>query len=441
MPFDVQFLKVFDGVLMLFERAKAVFPGGVNSPARALKHLLSPLVAKGASGPYLYTDRGRLVDFCLAFGAIILGHAHPKVRRAVEEQLARGWIYALLTEEEVLFAEKIRAHVPSVEKMRFVNSGTEATMNAVRLARGFTKRDYIIKFDGNFHGSHDYVLVKAGSGAATWGIPTSAGIPSDVVKMTVVVPYNDVDAFVKAVREVGDRLAAVIVEPIAGNYGLILPEVEFLKALREETERVGALLIFDEVITGFRVGLGGAQGLYGIVPDLTTLGKVIGGGFPIGVFGGKSFIMDLVAPQGPVYNAGTFNAHPVSIAAGLAVLEELERGQVYSIANDAARRMAEGIRDLAERAGFDVVVKHIASMFQFYFKKGDVKTPQDVRESNEKLYLKLHELAIEHGVYLAPSQFEVNFTSVAHTAEVVEEALGALEKAFRELRREVGGNS
>lgn len=378
------------------------------------------------------------MDYCLAFGAVILGHAHPRVRRAVEEQLGRGWIYALLTEQEVEFAERIKRHMPSVEKMRIVNSGTEATMNAIRLARGFTKRDVLIKFDGNFHGSHDYVLVKAGSGAATWGVPTSAGIPQDVVKLTVVVPYNDTDAFVKAAREVGDRLAAVIVEPVAGNYGLIIPDLEFLKALREETERAGALLIFDEVITGFRLGLSGAQGRFGIRPDLTTSGKVIGGGFPIGIFGGRSDVMDLVAPSGPVYNAGTYNAHPVSVAAGLAVLAELETGEPYRVADEAAQRLAKAVEDAAGRAGFDVVVKQVASMFQFYFKKGDVKTPQDVRESDERLYLKLHEIALRHGVYMAPSQYEVNFTSAAHTREVVEETVAALEESFKELKREVG---
>jgi len=423
---------------MLFERAKQVFPGGVNSPARALKHLPTPLVAKGASGPYLYTDRGRLVDYCLAFGAVILGHAHPRVKKAVEEQLERGWIYALLTEQEVEFAERIKRHMPSLEKMRIVNTGTEATMNAIRLARGFTKRDVLIKFDGNFHGSHDYVLVKTGSGAATWGIPTSAGIPQDVVKLTVVVPYNDIDAFIKAVKEVGDRLAAVIVEPVAGNYGLIIPDLEFLKALREETERVGALLIFDEVITGFRLGLSGAQGRFGIRPDLTTLGKVVGGGFPIGIFGGRADVMELVAPSGPVYNAGTYNAHPVSVAAGLAVLAELETGEPYRVADEAAQRLAKAVEDAAGRASFDVVVKQIASMFQFYFKKGDVKTPQDVRESDERLYLKLHEIALRHGVYLTPSQYEVNFTSAAHTREVVEQTIAALEEAFKQLKREVG---
>jgi glutamate-1-semialdehyde 2,1-aminomutase len=418
----------------IWERAKAVFPGGVNSPARALKHLAKPLVALGADGPYLYTDRGRLVDFCSAFGAIILGHNNPKVREAVERQLRSGWIYALLTEQEVALAEKVRSHMTSLRKIRFVNTGTEATMNAIRLARGYTKRDVIIKFDGNFHGSHDYVLVKAGSGAATWGVPTSAGIPADVVKLTVVVPYNDVEAFVRAVKEVGDRLAAVIAEPVAGNYGLIIPDIEFLKALREETERAGAVLIFDEVITGFRLGLSGAQGHFGVRPDLTTLGKVLGGGFPIGAFGGREEIMDLLAPQGPVYNAGTYNAHPVSIAAGLAVLEELETGRPYEIANRAAERMARGIEDIAGRYGFDVVVKQISSMFQLYFKRGDVKTPDDVRRSDERLYLKLHEIALRHGLYLAPSQYEVNFTTSAHAQEVVERALGSLEESFKELK-------
>ncbi|MEZ0247892.1 MAG: glutamate-1-semialdehyde 2,1-aminomutase [Thermoproteus sp.] len=419
----------------LWTRAKAAFPGGVNSPARALKHLERPLVAERAEGPYLFTDRGRLIDFCAAFGAVILGHNHPRVREAVAKQLERGWIYALLTEQEVAFAEAIKSHMPSISKIRFVNTGTEATMNAIRLARGYTRRDVIIKFDGNFHGSHDYVLVRAGSGAATWGVPTSAGIPQDVAKLTVVVSYNDVDAFRRAVKEVGDRLAAVIVEPVAGNYGLIIPDVEFLKALREETAATGALLIFDEVITGFRVGLSGAQGHFGVRPDLTTLGKVIGGGFPIGAFGGREDVMDLLSPQGPVYNAGTYNAHPVSIAAGMAVLKELEGGGPYEVANSAAAKMAKGIEEIAQRHGFDIVVKQIASMFQFYFKRGDVKTPQDVRESDEKLYLKLHEIALGQGVYLAPSQYEVNFTTAAHTPDVIEEALGALEASFKKLRR------
>jgi glutamate-1-semialdehyde 2,1-aminomutase len=418
----------------IWDRARAVFPGGVNSPARALRHLAAPLVALGADGPYLFTDRGRLVDFCSAFGAIMLGHNNPKVREAVERQLGRGWIYALLTEQEVELAERIRSHVPSIRKLRFVNTGTEATMNAIRLARGYTRRDVIIKFDGNFHGSHDHVLVKAGSGAATWGIPTSAGIPADVVKLIVVVPYNDAVAFERAVREVGDRLAAVIAEPIAGNYGLIIPDRDFIKSLREETEKVGAVLILDEVITGFRVGLSGAQGLFGVRPDLTTLGKVIGGGFPIGVFGGSTEIMDLVAPNGPVYNAGTFNAHPVSMAAGLAVLGELETGRPYEVADAAAERIAKGIEEMAGRYGFDVVVKHISSMFQLYFKRGDVKTPDDVRKSDEKLYLKLHEVALRHGVYLAPSQYEVNFTTAAHTREVVDQTLQSLEESFRELK-------
>ncbi|MFB6490727.1 MAG: glutamate-1-semialdehyde 2,1-aminomutase [Thermoproteus sp. AZ2] len=419
---------------MLFERAKAVFPGGVNSPARALKHLPAPLVAQRAEGAYIYTDRGRLIDLCMAFGPLILGHRPRPVLEAVKAWLERGWLYAMLTEPEVELGEAITRHVPSVQKIRFVNSGTEATMNAVRLARAYTKRDVIIKFDGNFHGSHDYVLVKAGSGAATWGTPTSAGIPQDVARLTVVARYNDVDSLQRAVREAGDRLAAIIVEPVAANYGLIIPDLDFLKAAREEARRAGALLIFDEVITGFRLGLSGAQGAFGVLPDITTLGKIIGGGFPIGAFGSRGDVMDLVAPAGPVYNAGTFNAHPISVVAGLATIRELEKGYPYEAANKAAERLAKGIEEAAGAAGFDVVVKYIASMFQLYFLKGDVKTPDDVRRSDERLYLKLHELALKRGVYLTPSQFEVNFTSAAHTTEVVEEALGALESAFRELK-------
>ncbi|MBP1448604.1 MAG: glutamate-1-semialdehyde 2,1-aminomutase, partial [Thermoproteus sp.] len=393
-----------------------------------------PLVAERAEGAYIYTDRGPLIDLCMGFGPLILGHRPQPVLEAVRAWLEKGWLYALLTEPEIELGELIVRHVPSVKMVRFVASGSEATMNAIRLARAYTRRDVVVKFEGNYHGAHDYVLVKAGSGAATWGVPTSAGIPQEVAKLTAVVPYNDAEAFRAAMREVGPRLAAVIVEPVAANYGLIVPDPDFLKALREETESMGAMLVFDEVVTGFRLGLSGAQGYFGVLPDITTLGKIITGGFPGGAFGSRRDVMELVAPSGPVYNAGTFNAHPISMVAGVATIRELEKGYPYQIADDAAKRLAEGIEEVASRLGFDVVVKRIASMFQLYFKKGDVKRPQDVRASDEKTYLRLHALALKHGVYLTPSQFEVNFTSAAHTKEVVEEVLTALEKAFRELK-------
>ena len=431
-------MAVFEKSMELYRRALSIFPGGVNSPVRAMKHLPSPFYVARAEGPYLYTvDGQRLIDYCMGFGPLILGHRHPEVLKAIEEALANGWLYGAPAQVEVELAERIMSHMPNIEMLRFVNSGTEAVMNAVRLARGFTGRRYIVKFEGNYHGAFDYVLVKAGSGAATWGVPTSAGILEEATKYTLVVPYNDVEALEKAFREHGSEIALLLVEPIAGNYGLIIPDAEFIKATRELTERYGALLLFDEVITGFRVGLSGAQGMYGIKPDLTTLGKIIGGGFPIGAFGGRRDILSMVTPQGPVYNAGTFNAHPISMAAGLATLKVLERGEAYTIANTAAERVARAIEDSASRYGFDIVVKQIASMFQFYFKKGDVKRPEDVRASNEKLYLEFHKIALGRGVYFTPSQFEVNFTSAAHTRDVVDETIRVVEESFRELKRTV----
>lgn len=417
------------------KEALRLFPGGVNSPVRAMKHLPAPLVVERAEGAYLYTaDGAKLIDYCMGFGPLILGHRHPKVLEAVREALNDGWLYGALTRREVELAMEITRNIRSIEMIRFVNTGTEAVMNAVRLARGFTGRKYIIKFEGNYHGAFDYVLVKAGSGAATWGIPTSAGILEEAAKYTLVVPYNDIESLERVFREHGNEVALLLVEPIAGNYGLIIPDTEFIKATRELTERYGALLLFDEVITGFRVGLGGAQGMFNVKPDLTTLGKIIGGGFPIGAFGGRGDIMSLITPQGPVYNAGTFNAHPISVAAGLATLRVIEGGGVYEVANEAAERIAKAISDSASRNGFDVVVKQVASMFQFYFKKGDVKTPADVRASNEKLYLTLHREALKRGVYFTPSQYEVNFTSSAHTRDVVDETIRVIEESFKALR-------
>lgn len=430
--------RLFSKSRELYARAVSLFPGGVNSPVRLMKHLPYPFYVKRAEGAYLETVEGvRLIDYCMAFGPLILGHAHPVVKEAVLKVLENGWIYGTPTELEIEYAETIRRHFPTVEMMRIVNTGTEATMNAIRLARAYTRRKYIVKFDGCYHGAHDYTLVKAGSGAATWGVPTSAGVLEEVARYTLVLPYNDVHSLEKTFKEFGNDIAAIIVEPVVGNFGLIIPDYEFLRAMRELCDAYGSLLIFDEVITGFRLALGGAQEFFNIRADLTTLGKIAGGGFPIGIFGGKSEIMRLVTPSGPVYNAGTFNAHPVSLAAGLATVRELEKEYPYSIANAAARKIAEEIEKIAGKSGFDIVVKYIASMFQLYFKKGDVKNADDVRAADEKLYLKLHEICLRKGLYLTPSQYEVNFTSAAHTDDVVNETLRILEEAFRELRSEV----
>lgn len=416
----------------LFALASTIFPGGVNSPARAMKHLPHPFYVKSAQGPYLITEDGeKLIDYCMGFGPLILGHGHPATRHAVEEALSKGWLYGAPTRIEIEEALKVMNHVKSIEMIRFVSTGTEATMNAIRLARGFTGRKLIIKFEGNFHGSHDYVLVKAGSGAATWGTPTSAGIPEEVARLTIVLPYNDLEALERTMREKGNEVAAIIMEPVAANYGLILPREGFVQEARQLTQEYGALLIFDEVVTGFRVGLEGAQGMLNVVPDLTTLGKIIGGGFPIGAFGGSRKIMRLISPSGPVYNAGTFNAHPISMVAGLATISELEKGEAYIIANEAARRISDALIDIGSRLGIDITINRMASMFQFYFTDKPVETTNDVARSNEKMYLQVHAEALKRGVYLAPSQFEVNFTSAAHTKDIVDETIRILEESIK----------
>lgn len=307
----------------LFEEAKKVFPGGVNSPARLLRPY--PFFVKRGKGSKLYTvDNTEYIDYCLAFGPLILGHANEEVITAIRDQLERGWLYGAPYEVELKLAKEIMKYFPTIEMIRFVNSGTEATMNAIRVARGYTRRKKIVKFEGNYHGSHEAVLVKAGSSTLTFGIPTSEGVPEDIAKHTLVAPYNNLEATEKLAETYANDLAAVIVEPIAVNMGLILPDIDFLKGLREVCNRYGALLISDEVVTGFRFDLGGAQGYYGIEADLTTLGKIIGGGFPIGAFGGRREFMEVVAPLGRVHNAGTFNAHPVSLAAGLKTIEMTE---------------------------------------------------------------------------------------------------------------------
>ncbi len=417
----------------LYEEALKLFPGGVNSPVRAAVKPY-PFYVSGAEGAYLYTvDGERLVDYVLGYGPLILGHKHPRVLKAVEEQLEKGWLYGCPAELEIKLAKKIREHFPSMEMMRFVNSGTEATMNAIRLARGYTGRPYIVKFDGCYHGAHDYALVKAGSAASHYGVATSAGILPEVAKYTLVVPFNDPDALEEALKKHEGQVAAVIIEPVMGNAGLILPREGFLKEVRRLCDEHDVLLIMDEVITGFRLALGGAQEYYGVKADITTLGKIVGGGFPIGVFGGRAEIMEKITPKGPVFNAGTFNAHPVTMAAGLATIEVLEEGEAYAIANAAARRLAEALDDLASRYGVDAQVYHIASMFQVYFTKEPVVDYASALKSDKQLYARYAEELLKRGVFIPPSQFESCFTSAAHRGEVVEETLRALEEAWKSL--------
>ena len=416
----------------LFEEAKKLFPGGVNSPIRAAVKPY-PFYVKEAEGAIIRTvDDEELIDYVLGYGPLILGHRHPRVRKAVEEQLAKGWLYGTPYEAEVELAKKIISHYPSIDMVRFTNSGTEATMTAIRLARGFTSKKKIIKFDGCYHGAHDSVLVKAGSAVSHYGLPGSAGVPEELSKLTLVVPYNDVEFVEKVAKENQDDLAAIIVEPVMGNAGVILPEDGFLKELRRVADETGALLIFDEVITGYRLGLGGAQARFGVVPDITTLGKIIGGGFPVGAVGGKREIMEKLTPTGPVFHAGTFNAHPVTMMAGLATIEELERGYVYDVANKAA----EVLKKVLEEEGvskFGGVVNHIASMFQWFPEVNEVKNYSDAQKADKELVVRLHEELRKRGVFIAPSMFEAWFTSAAHSKDIVERTVDALSDALKVL--------
>lgn len=420
----------------LFEKAQKLFPGGVNSPVRAAVKPY-PFYVERAEGPYLYTVDGvRLLDYVLGYGPLILGHRHPRVLRAIVEQAEKGWLYGTPAEAEVKLAEKILGYVKPGGMIRFVNSGTEAVMTAIRLARAYTKREYIVKFEGCYHGASDAVLVGAGSAAAEFGVPKSEGIPESYAKLTLVARYNDIEGFEKLMSKHGDKVAAVIVEPVVGNSGLVPATREFIKALREETEKHQSLLIFDEVITGFRLGLKGAQGYYGVEADIVTLGKIIGGGLPIGAVAGSKEIMENLTPKGKTFNAGTFNAHPLAMAAGLATIEAIEEGGVYETANRAAERIAKALEDYASRAGLDNYVAHVASMAQIFFTKGEVLDPVEAKKSDTKLYVRLHELLLERGVFIAPSQFEVIFTSSAHNDLVVDETIAALEDSFKKLGAE-----
>ncbi len=418
----------------MYEEAKRLFPGGVNSPVRAAVKPYPFYVERG-EGPYIYTvDGERLIDYVLAYGPLILGHRHPRVKAAVEEQLEKGWLYGAPYEPEIELAKKILGYYMPGGMIRFVNSGTEATMLAVRLARGYTRRKYIVKFEGCYHGAHDYVLVGAGSAAAEYGVPASEGVPEEVARLTLVARYNDVDSVERIMRKHGDQVAAIIVEPVVGNAGVIPPRDGFLRELRRLADEHGALLILDEVITGFRLGLRGAQEYFGVKADIVTLGKIIGGGFPVGAVAARREIMEMVTPLGKVFNAGTFNAHPVTMVAGLETIRVLEETNPYPAMREAAERIAKALEDAASRNGFEVTVNQVESMLQVFFKPGGVWSYDDAKQSNRKLYDKLHEIMLRRGVFIPPSQMESWFLSAVHTRDVVEETLGAIEEAFRELR-------
>ncbi|PYV11842.1 MAG: glutamate-1-semialdehyde-2,1-aminomutase [Acidobacteria bacterium] len=415
----------------LFRRACKNIPGGVNSPVRAFRSVGGEprFIASGRGSQIRDVDRARYIDYVGSWGPLILGHAPASVRAALRRQIERGTSFGAPTEGEVVLAEMICRAVPSIQKVRLVNSGTEATMSALRLARAFTERHKIIKFDGCYHGHVDSLLVKAGSGLATLALPNSAGIPPGEAR-TVSVPYNDLDSVARAFEIHRGAIAAVIVEPVAGNMGVVEPEPSFLKGLRKITREDGALLIFDEVITGFRMAYGGAQERYGVQPDLTCLGKIIGGGLPVGAYGGRAEIMKLVAPDGPVYQAGTLSGNPLAVAAGIAVLRALARKGVYGKLERLAAELVEELRGAAERAGAAVRINRVGSMFTCFFAPGPVRDFQSARRSDAAKYARFFHALLEGGVYFPPSQFEACFVSLAHSRRDLEVTASVACAAF-----------
>ncbi len=415
----------------LYERAKRVIPGGVNSPVRAFDPY--PFFVERAKGSKLYDVDGRAyIDYCMAYGALILGHAHEVVLSATKAQLERGTLYGAPTELEVELAELIQRLYPSMEMLRLVNSGTEATMHALRVARGFTDRKKLVKFEGCFHGSHDSVLVKAGSGAAWLGVPSSLGVPEETAKNTIVLPFNDFEALEKTFEREGYEIAAVIVEPVIANSGLILPKKGYLDFLRKLTRDYGAVLIFDEIVTGFRVSLGGAQERYGVRPDMTTLGKIIGGGLPIAAFGGRKEIMETLSPLGGVYQAGTFSGNPISVTAGYATIRYLVENcnEIYPRLERSCEKLAKALVDLGQEHGLAVQVHSLASMFQVFFTSNPVDDYASAKLSDVRRFRAYFMSLLESGVFIPPSQFETCFISTAHTDEDIELTIEAFDKAL-----------
>ena len=419
----------------LFNRAINVIPGGVNSPVRACKSVgAEPVFIDHAEGCMIYdTDSNGFIDYIGSWGPMILGHRHSAVIKAIASVLNRGTSFGAPTDLEIVLAEMVIDAVPSVDMVRMVNSGTEATMSAIRLARGITGRDAIIKFDGCYHGHADTLLVEAGSGVATLGIPGSPGVPESFVAHTISLPYNDIESIKKVMDEQGDKIACIIVEPIAGNMGLVRPVDGFLETLREVTKKSGSILIFDEVMTGFRVAYGGAQSLYGILPDITCLGKIIGGGLPVGAYGGKREIMEHIAPHGPVYQAGTLSGNPVAMAAGIATLMQLKKPGFYGNLDKKADLLATGLEKAAEKAGVKAKVDRAGSMLGLFFTDRDVKNFEDAKTSDLDMFSAYYNGMLEKGIYLAPSQFEALFVSAAHKAEHIDKTIAAAEEVLKDL--------
>jgi glutamate-1-semialdehyde 2,1-aminomutase len=428
----------------LFDRAQITTPGGVNSPVRAFRSVGgTPRFIAKAKGPYIWDVEGKQYIDCIgSWGPMILGHAHPEVVKAVQVAAEHSFSYGAPTEAEILMAEKITQLVPSIEQVRLVSSGTEATMSALRLARGYTGRDLIIKFEGCYHGHADSLLVKAGSGLLTFAdqtldlatnAPSSGGVPQDLVKHTLVLPFNDLEALKAAFQQFGPQVAALIVEPIAGNMNLVQMTPEFIKAMRELTQQYGSVLIYDEVMTGFRVALGGAQSLHGITPDLTCLGKVMGGGMPMAAFGGRKDIMQKLAPIGNVYQAGTLSGNPLAVAAGLTTLNLVSTPGFYDTLAAQIGTLLTGMEQLAKDAGHDFATDHVGGMFGIYFAKNKPKSLDDITKSDVEKFKRFFHAMLDEGVYLAPSAYEAGFLSITHDAPIIETMLSAAKKAFAKI--------
>ena len=419
----------------LFAHAQQLIPGGVNSPVRAFRSVGGqPRFIQRAKGARLYdVDGNSYLDYVLSWGPMILGHAPTTVISAIKKAATNGTSYGAPTELEVTLARMIHEAFPSMEKVRLVSSGTEAVMSAIRVARAFAKRDAILKFEGCYHGHSDYLLAKAGSGLATLGIPDSPGVPADFAKHTLTAPYNDIQAVRRIVNEHRDKLACIILEPIAGNMGVVPPAPDFLSSLRRLTAENGILLIFDEVISGFRVAYGGAQTLYEVTPDLTVLGKIIGGGLPVGAYGGREEIMDLIAPSGPVYQAGTLSGNPLAVSAGIATLKQLKERGIYKKLEERSGALTKGMGEAAKKAGVSFTQTRVGSMLCGFFTPGPVIDWNTARQSDTTRYGIFFHMMLEQGVYFAPSQFEAAFLSTAHTPGDIEKTIRAAHAAFKTL--------
>ncbi|GGK15885.1 glutamate-1-semialdehyde 2,1-aminomutase 2 [Caldalkalibacillus thermarum] len=427
----------FDRSIAAFQEAQKYIPGGVNSPVRAFKSVgMNPIYFKRGQGSKVYDlDGNEYIDYVASWGPLIAGHAHPRVVEALKQVTENGTSFGAPTEIETELAKLVVERVPGVDIVRMVNSGTEATMSALRLARGYTKRNKIIKFIGSYHGHADYLLIKAGSGVATLGLPDSPGVPETVAQHTITVPYNDLDSVKLAFERYGEDIAAVILEPVAGNMGVVPPLPGFLEGLREITREYGALLIFDEVMTGFRVDYACAQGKYGVTPDLTCFGKVIGGGLPVGAYGGKKEIMEHVAPVGPIYQAGTLSGNPLAMTAGFETLSLMTRER-YDELEEKGAYLEQGLRHNAEKHGIPHTINRVGSMVGFFFTEGPVTNFEQASRSDLKRFARYFQLMVEQGIYIPPSQFEGMFISIVHTKEDLDRTIAAHDKAMAALAKE-----